>query len=424
MQAKDVILTITLMLGAGLVSQLVADYLRAPRMLLLLGAGVLLGPSVADSLDVPLDSIGAQLLLTLGVSFILFHGGLQLSTRILSGVAVGLGMLVVPGVVLTAVITGSVAALVFGLPLTTGLLIGAVLAPTDPAILIPLFERIRLRPKLSQTIIAESALNDPTGAVLALAFAGVVLSGQASMTEPLKNFVVDLAISTALGIVFGVVLSAVVSSRRAGIWRESSAITVMAVMSAGYVSIDEAGGSGYLGAFLAGLIVGNMDRLGLAMHSHHEDEMRTLVAVVADVMVIFVFITLGANLPWGDIGDHFAPAIAVVATLVLVARPLTVLMCLLPDRRGRWSREEIVFLAWTRETGVVPAALAGVVVGLHVPDANLVVTTVALTIVFTLAVQATTKRWLARRLGLLEALAPPTVLRDEPAASAAGVSAR
>ena len=132
--------------------------------------------------------------------------------------AVGLGLLVVPGVILTAVVTGLVAAAVFGLPLSTGLLIGAVLAPTDPAILIPLFERIRLRPKISQTIIAESALNDPTGAVLALAFAGVVLSGSTSMTKPLKDFVVDLAISTGIGIVFGIVLSAAVSSRRAGIW--------------------------------------------------------------------------------------------------------------------------------------------------------------------------------------------------------------
>jgi cell volume regulation protein A len=420
---KDVILTITLMLGAGLVCQLVADYLRAPRMLLLIGVGTLIGPSVGDAVDVPLDSIGAQLLLTLGVSFILFHGGLQLSTRVLSGVAVGLGLLVVPGVVLTALITGSVAALVFGLPWTTGLLIGAVLAPTDPAILIPLFERMHLRPKVSQAIIAESALNDPTGAVLALAFAGVVLSGRASMTDPLQSFVVDLTISTALGIVFGVVLSAVVSSRRAGIWRESSAITVMAVLAAGYVSIDEAGGSGYLGAFLAGLIVGNMDRLGLAMHSHHENELRTFVAVIADVMVIFVFITLGANLPWGDIKAHLAPALAVVATLVLIARPLTVLVCLLPDRRGRWRREEIVFLAWTRETGVVPAALAGVIVGLHVPHANLVVTAVALAIVVTLGVQATTKRWLARRLRLLESFEPPAVLRgDERPVPAAGAS--
>ena len=150
-----------------------------------------------------------------------------------------------------------------------------------------------------------------------------------------------------------------------------------------------------------------MGQLRLAMHSEHERDMRVLVATVADVMVILVFITLGANLPWGDIRDNFGPALLVVSVLILVARPLAVLACLLPDRRGRWSREEIVFLAWTRETGVVPAALAGVMVGLGVPDANLVVTTVALAIVLTLAVQSTTKRWLARRLRLLETMIPP-----------------
>jgi cell volume regulation protein A len=401
---KDVILTITLMLGAGLASQLVADYLRAPRMLAFLGAGALLGPSVSDAIDVPLDSMGPQLLLTLGVSFILFHGGLQLSTRVLNSVAVGLLMLVVPGVILTAAITGSVAAAAFGLPLSTGLLMGAALAPTDPAILIPLFERLRLRPKVAQTIIAESALNDPTGAVLALAFAGVVLTGSASLTEPLQDFVVDLAISTALGVVFGIVLSAAVSSRRAGLWSESAAIAVMAVITSSYFSIGEAGGSGYLGAFLAGLIVGNMERLSLAMHTQHERDMRVLVKTVSEVMVMLVFITLGANLPWGDIAHDLGPALAVVATLIVVARPLTVVVCLAVDRRGRWSKEEIIFLAWTRETGVLPAALAGIIVGLHVPHADLVVTVVALAIVMTLTVQATTKHWLARRLRLLDAM--------------------
>jgi cell volume regulation protein A len=423
MTVKDVILAIAIMLGAGLVCQLAAEVLRIPRMLLLLGAGALLGPSVSSAIDIDLDSMGAQLVLTLGVSFILFHGGLQLSTRVLSKVALGLGLLTVPGVVLTALVTGVVAAGVFHLSLMSGLLIGAVLAPTDPAILIPLFERLQLRPKVSQTIIAESALNDPTGAVLALAVAGVVLSGHASLTEPLQEFVVDLVISTALGVVFGIVLSAAVSSHRAGIWRESSAIAVMAVISAGYFSIDSAGGSGYLAAFLAGLIVGNMERLGLVMHSHHEQEMRTLVATVADVMVMFVFITLGANLPWREIVDQLGPALVVIAALILVARPLTVLGCLLLDRRGAWSREEMVFLSWTRETGVVPAALAGVMVELDVPNSELIVTTVALAIIVTLSVQATTKGWLARRLRLVESAEYPSETYPPERASAAGAPA-
>jgi cell volume regulation protein A len=424
MAAQDVIETVAILLGVGLVSKLVADLARVPQMLVLLAAGALIGPAGLGAVDVPLDSLGAQLILTVGVSFILFHGGLQLSARILERVAVGLTLLVIPGVIITALVTGAAAAAFFGVPLTTGLLIGAALAPTDPAILVPLFDRIRLRPKVSQTVIAESALNDPTGAVLALAFAGVVASGSASFTEPMVDFVVDLGISTALGCVYGIVLSAAVSSRRAGIWRESAAIAVMAVITGSFFSIDSAGGSGYLGAFLAGLIVGNMEFLGLGMHSEHEREMRILVANIADVMVMFVFITLGANLPWRSIGDHLLPTVGVLLVLLFVARPLAVLACLLPDRRGRWTKQELVFVAWTRETGVVPAALAGIIVAMGIEHSDLVVTTVAVAVVVTLAFQATTKRWLAQRLDLLEDAeyvgpAPPAALPTSPSEASA-----
>ncbi len=151
------------------------------------------------------------------------------------------------------------------------------MAPTDPAILIPLFDRIGIRQKIEQTAIAESALNDATGAVLALVLAGVVASGDASVAEPVFDFLTDLGISTVLGIAFGVVLSLVVSDRRAGVWKESAAIAVVAVVAVGYFSTDSAGGSGYLGAFLAGLIVGNMDRFRLGMHTEHERDMRSLV---------------------------------------------------------------------------------------------------------------------------------------------------
>lgn len=407
MPIQDVILTVSVMLAAGLAARLLADLVRLPHMLVLLGAGVLLGPGVLDAIDVPLDSMGAELVLTIGVAFILFHGGLQLTGAVLSRVAVGVSLLAVPGVVLTAVVTGLVAAAAFDVPLSTGLLIGAALAPTDPAILIPLLERMGLRPKVSQAIIAESALNDPTGAVLALALAGVVLSGSASVTDPMIEFLGDLVMSTAMGAFFGLILAAAVSSSRTGIWRESPAIAVMAVITGGYMTIDSAGGSGYLGAFLAGLIVGNTRHVRLPMYEHHEAQLRLFASTVADVMVMFVFITLGANLPsWDAMTDNIVPAALVLAALIFVARPLVVLACLVLDRRGRWTREEVVFLAWTRETGVVPAALAGIIVGLGVPDSEFVVTTVALAIVVTLALQTPTKRWLARRLGLLEPLPP------------------
>src|ERR671937_875519 len=124
MSAQDVIETVAIMLGVGLVSKLVADLLRLPQMLVLLGAGALVGPAVLDAIDVPLDSLGAQLVLTVGVSFILFHGGLQLSARVLERVAVGLVLLVIPGVIITAVVTGTAAAGLFRPPPTPGPLFG------------------------------------------------------------------------------------------------------------------------------------------------------------------------------------------------------------------------------------------------------------------------------------------------------------
>src|SRR5215211_2998854 len=87
---------------------------------------------------------------------------------------------------------------------------------------------------------------------------------------------------------------------------------------------------------------------------------------------------------------------------MFVARPITVLACLLPNRRGRWERNELVFLSWTRETGVVPAALVGILIAMGVPYEDELITVVALAVIVTLVLQASTKRWLAQRLGLNE----------------------
>jgi cell volume regulation protein A len=411
---QDVLLTLSLLLGAALAARFLASLVRIPEILMLVIFGALLGPSVLDVVDVPFDSIGAQLLFTLGVSLILFYGGLNLSLDVLQRVWVGLGMLVIPGVVLTAVITGFFAHFAFDLSWTAALLMGAVLSPTDPAILIPLFIRSRLRPKVAQTVVAESAFNDPTGAVLALALAGVLISGEGSIATPARDFAANLGISTVLGIVAGILLAATISSRRAGIWRESSAAAVLAVVTIGYFSLDSAGGSGYLGAFLAGLIVGNMERLGLAMHSKHEAELRQFAFSVADLMTLFVFVILGANIPFAALGEDLLPALGVLTALLLIARPITVLACTLPDRRSKWTRPEVAFLCWTRETGVVPAALVGVLAGLGVPNIDAYASVVALAIVMTLVLQALPAAWLAGRLGLLDGEAPAATA-PEPA---------
>ncbi len=402
MSARDVLLDVGLILLAGVVSTPVAAFLRLPVMIVLLAAGVVIGPSATDLVDTPVGGLGSQLVFTLGVSLILFHGGLGISLRVISRTAVGLGLLVLPGVMITALVVALVAMPVFSLSFSVALLVGATLAATDPAILIPLFDRLRLRPKVAQTVIAESAGNDPTATVLALTVAGVVEAGNVGATEPLREFSQSLALGAVLGVGGGVVLALMLSTSVVGIWRESPVTAILAVVALTYFATEELGGSAYLAAFAMGLIVGNAERLGFGRHAAHTRELESFMTQASEIAVLAVFVTLGINLPLQALWDNLWGGLAVMAVFLLVARPLTVLACLLPDRRGRWTREELVFLSWCRETGVVPAAIAGVLLARDVEGAELVAAMVALAVVTTLLLQATSAGPLARRLGLVE----------------------
>ena len=176
------------------------------------------------------------------------------------------------------------------------------------------------------------------------------------------------------------------------------------MVTIGYFSLDSAGGSGYLGAFLAGLIVGNMERLGLAMHSEHERDMRQFAFNVADLVTLFVFVVLGANIPFDDLGEYLLPALAV--SRPCCCRAAADGACLrLPDR-GAGGRARARFLCWTRETGSCRRRSWACSPASASPNTELYASVVALAVVVTLLVQALPAGWLAGRLGLLDGPAP------------------
>src|SRR5918911_3175341 len=142
-ETEQILRDFGLIIGAGLISQTIATLLRLPEMVVLVAVGALIGPSVLGLVENPLNGAGAQLVFTIGGSLILFHGGTGISLRVLLRTPVGLGLLVLPGVFLTAGVVAVAVASVFGVPLPVALMVGAVLAATDPAILIPLFGEIR-----------------------------------------------------------------------------------------------------------------------------------------------------------------------------------------------------------------------------------------------------------------------------------------
>jgi potassium/hydrogen antiporter len=119
-------------------------------------------------------------------------------------------------------------------------------------------------------------------------------------------------------------------------------------------------------------------------------------------MRLFIFILLGSQVDFALMNQYLAGGVLVVLIFMLVARPITVFACALPDRRARWSLNEILFMCWTRETGVIPAALAGILLGMKAPGAQMIASVTFIAILMTILIQAPTTRWLGGKLALLE----------------------
>jgi potassium/hydrogen antiporter len=126
------------------------------------------------------------------------------------------------------------------------------------------------------------------------------------------------------------------------------------------------------------------------------------VTTTAFITRLFIFILLGAQVDFALMAQYAVGGIVVVLVFMLVARPLTVFACALPDRRARWSMNEMLFMCWTRETGVIPAAIAGLLLGMNAPGAPMIASVTFIAILLTILIQAPTTRWLAGKLGLLE----------------------
>ena len=119
-------------------------------------------------------------------------------------------------------------------------------------------------------------------------------------------------------------------------------------------------------------------------------------------MRLFIFILLGSQVDFALMNRYLLGGVLVVLVFMLVARPITVFACALPDRRARWSFNEMLFMCWTRETGVIPAALAGILLGMKAPGAQMITSITFITILMTILIQAPTTRWLGGSLALLE----------------------
>src|SRR5664280_761698 len=157
-----------------------------------------------------------------------------------------------------------------------------------------------------------------------------------------------------------------------------------------------------MAVFVFGIVIGNKDSFGFKMAPAEAQKLDEFVMTTAFIMRLFIFILLGSQVDFHLMSQYWLGGVGVVVVFMLVARPVTVFLCALPDRRAKWSFKEMLFMCWTRETGVIPGALAGMLVGMKAPGAQIIASITFIAILMTILLQATTTKWLAKKLDLLE----------------------
>jgi len=204
------------------------------------------------------------------------------------------------------------------------------------------------------------------------------------------------------GGILGYLAALLIAHEKFGFFQEyAPVVTLMAVLGA-YLGADGLQASGFMAVFVFGIMLGNKDSFGFEMEPGGQEKMEDFIQTTAFIMRMFIFILLGAQVDFGLMNKYLVGGVIVVAVFMLVARPAAVFLCALPDRRAKWSFKEMLFMCWTRETGVIPGALAGLLLGMGAPEAKLIASVTFIAILMTILIQATTTKWLAGKLGLLE----------------------
>lgn len=390
------LLNLVMLIGAGLLvlsalTSLISRRLGVPILLVFLAIGLLVGvdgPGGIDFDNAPL----AYFVGSLAMAIILFDAGFETrwSTWQLAA-APGL-VLASLGVLITAGLVGAAAVYLLEVDWVTGLLLGAIVASTDAAAVFLLLRMsgVTLRERVKASLEIESGSNDPVAIFLALGL--VPLTGTPYVSD-LVDFGITFVEQFTIGGIGGYLAGlAMVRSMAKVELEEGLAPLVIAGMAvAVFAAVNLLGGSGFLGVYVAGLVVGNGRLRGRA-------EVQRFQAGLTWLCQIALFLTLGLLATPSEFVAVALPALGVAAVLMFVARPLAVWLGLLPFD---FTRQEVVFISWVGLRGAVSILLAIVPLVSGHPHSHLLFNVAFIIVLASLLFQGWTVRPLARWLKLI-----------------------
>ena len=375
---------------AGVAAVRVSSRLGLPSLLLYLGIGVAIGE---DGLGLRFDD--AALSQTLGLAalvVILTEGGLTTrwsAVRPAVPLAVVLSTL---GVAVSVAVTSAAAVVLLDTGWRTGLLLGAIVSSTDAAAVFSTLRVLGLPARLTATLEMESGFNDAPVVILVTLLSS---GANGSPVEVVALVAYELVAGAAIGL--AIAFGAAWLLRRgalpaAGLYP----LSILAVAVGSYAVATVAHASGFLAAYLTGLVLGNVQL-------PHRHATVGFVEALAWLAQIGLFVLLGLLVSPSRLGSALLPALGFGAALLLLARPLSVLASAVWFR-VRWAEQ--VFVSWAGLRGAVPIVLATIPLTAGVPEARRFFDIVfVLVLVFTL-VQGTTLAPLARLLRLSSASEP------------------
>ncbi|QLL43820.1 sodium:proton antiporter [Sulfitobacter pontiacus] len=394
------------MVGAiGVGSQWIAWRLRMPAIVLMLVAGILIGP-VLGIFD-PARDIGPLMgpMISIAVAIILFEGGLSLNFHTLQDAVGGVRRLVYIGAPLGWLMSALSLHYVAGLSWSSAAVFGGIMIVTGPTVIAPLLRTARLSRRPATLLQWEAILNDPIGALAAvLAFEVVIaLNTATTASEAMLELFIGAAVATAAGVAEGIGLS---RAFKRGWVPEYMKVPVLFALLLGVFAASDAvlHESGLLAVTIMGIVIANSK-----LPSY--EEMRRFKEHATVLLVSGVFILLAAGLDVEALGNLDWRAAAFVAVVVLVARPVTVFISLIGS--GIPFREKLL-VALTGPRGVVLVAVAGLfgerLLSLGFEDAALIAPLAFALVAVTVVVNGFTLAPFARLLGLTGADTPGVVI--------------
>ena len=298
--------------------------------------------------------------MTLALVVILFEGGSNIGLRRFRASAAPILALGVLGTFGTAALVAVAAHYALGFSWTVAGLIGAALAPTDPAVTFSVLAGRDVGGRSGTILEGESGFNDPVGIALMIGMVELATHDDASLWTIVDEFVREMAIGLAVGVAGALALAALI--RRAPLPdRTLYPIAVILAVGAIYGAAAVAHGSGFLAVFVAGILVGDMRYAA-------RRAVRDFNSALTDLGELAAFVALGLTVDLALIGDAglWWQGLVLAALLGLVIRPLVVTPLLLPARLD-WG--ERGFVVWSGLKGAVPILLASLAVVSGTDDA-------------------------------------------------------